>query len=118
MSRLPRLRRRHGKIEDYKALLQPLMDFFTDRGRLPDPDEAIRSFAARVPVHMLAELVAQGSTQAELLEGYPRLAAEMVRLAPVYAAAYPLRGRPRNQPWRDHKPVQRMRRRVDTIAMS
>jgi uncharacterized protein (DUF433 family) len=68
----------------------------------------------RVPVHMIGELVAQGSTQAELLEGYPRLTAEMIRLAPVYAAAYPLRGRPRNQPWRDQKPVHRARRRVDT----
>jgi uncharacterized protein (DUF433 family) len=72
----------------------------------------------RVPVHMIAELVAQGSSQAELLEGYPRLTAEMIRLAPVYAAAYPLRGRPRNQPWRDMKPVRRARRRLDTIAVS
>lgn len=72
----------------------------------------------RVPVHIIAELVAQGSTPAELLESYPRLTAEMIRLAPVYAAAYPLRGRPRNQPWHDHKPAHRSRRRVDTIAVS
>jgi uncharacterized protein (DUF433 family) len=72
----------------------------------------------RVPVHMIAELAAQGSPPAELLESYPRLTAEMIRLAPVYAAAYPLRGRPRTQPWRDHKPVQRARRRLDTIAVS
>lgn len=72
----------------------------------------------RVPVHMIAELVAQGSTQAELIEGYPRITAEMIRLAPVYAAAYPLRGRPRNQPWRDQMPVHRARRRLDTIAVS
>jgi uncharacterized protein (DUF433 family) len=72
----------------------------------------------RVQVHMIAELVAQGSTQAELLEAYPRLTAEMIRLAPIYAAAYPLRGRPRNQPWRDQKPVHRARRKLDTIAVS
>jgi uncharacterized protein (DUF433 family) len=72
----------------------------------------------RVPVHVIAELVVQGSTQAELLEGYPRLTAEIIRLAPVYAAAYPLRGRPRNQPWRDQEPVRRARRRLDTIAVS
>jgi uncharacterized protein (DUF433 family) len=72
----------------------------------------------RVPVHLIAELVAKGSTQAELLEGYPRLTAEMIRLAPVYAAAYPLRGRPRNQPWRDGKRVRQARRRLDTIAVS
>ena len=72
----------------------------------------------RVPVHLIAELVAQGSKPAELIESYPRLTAEMIRLAPVYAAAYPLRGRPRRQPWRDQQPVRRGRRRLDTIAVS
>jgi uncharacterized protein (DUF433 family) len=72
----------------------------------------------RVPVHFVAKLVEQGSTQAQLIKSYPRLTAEMIRLAPVYAAAYPLRGRPRHQPWRDHKPVHRTRRPVQTIAIS
>lgn len=72
----------------------------------------------RVPVHMIAGLVTQGSTPAELLAGYPRLTAEMIRLAPVYAAAYPLRGRRRRQPWRDNQPVRHARRRLDTIAVS
>jgi uncharacterized protein (DUF433 family) len=72
----------------------------------------------RVPVHPIAELVVQGSKPAELIESYPRLTTEMIRLAPVYAAAYPLRGRPRNQPWRDNKPIRRVRRRVDTITVS
>jgi uncharacterized protein (DUF433 family) len=72
----------------------------------------------RVPVHLIAELGAQGSKPAELMESYPRLTAEMIRLAPVYAAAYPLRGRPRRQPWRDQQPVRRGRRRLDTIAVS
>lgn len=72
----------------------------------------------RVPVHLIADLVAQGATEAELLGGYPRLASEMIRLAPVYAAAYPLRGRPRRQPWRDHQPVHRSRRRLAAIPVS
>jgi len=72
----------------------------------------------RVPVHVIAELSAQSSKPAELIESYPRLTAEMIRLAPVYAAAYPLRGRPRKQPWRDQQPVRRSRRRLDTIAVS
>jgi uncharacterized protein (DUF433 family) len=71
----------------------------------------------RVPVHMIVELAAQGSTPAELIESYPRLTAEMIRLAPVYAAAYPLRGRPRRQPWRDQQPVRRGRRKLDAIAV-
>jgi uncharacterized protein (DUF433 family) len=72
----------------------------------------------RVPVHLIAELVTQGSKPAELIESYPRLTAEMIRRAPAYAAAYPLRGRPRRPPWRDRKPVRRGRRRLDTIAVS
>jgi uncharacterized protein (DUF433 family) len=72
----------------------------------------------RVPVHLIAELVAKGATEAELLGGYPRLTPEMIRAAPVYAAAYPLRGRPRKQPWSDHQPVRRSRRRLAMIAVS
>jgi uncharacterized protein (DUF433 family) len=72
----------------------------------------------RVPVHMIAELVAQGSKPDEFIESYPRLTAEMVRLAPIYTAAYPLRGRPRRQPWRDQQPVRRSRRRLDSVALS
>ena len=60
----------------------------------------------RIPVHLIGELVAQGSKPTELIESYPRLNAAMIRLAPIYAAAYPPRGRPRRQPWRDqHGPV-------------
>jgi uncharacterized protein (DUF433 family) len=72
----------------------------------------------RVPVHMIAELIAQGSTPAELRESYPRLTAEMIRLASIYAVAYPLRGRPRRQPWRDQQPVNRSRRKLGAIAVS
>jgi len=72
----------------------------------------------RVPVHMIATLLEQGSTEAELLEGYPRLTAEMIRAAPIYAAAYPLRGRPRSQPWRDQTPVHSHRRKLATIEVA
>jgi uncharacterized protein (DUF433 family) len=73
----------------------------------------------RVPVHLIAELVAQGAPPNELTEGYPRLSAEMIRLAPAYAAAYPLRGPRRKLPWRDQQPVRRgRRRRLDPIAVS
>jgi uncharacterized protein (DUF433 family) len=71
----------------------------------------------RVPVHLLAELLAQRSNPAELIESYPRLTAEMIRLAPVYAAAYPLRDRLRKQPWSD-QPVRRSRRKLDAIVVS
>jgi uncharacterized protein (DUF433 family) len=65
----------------------------------------------RVPVHLVADMLAQGDTEAVILSGYPRLTADMVRLAPVYAAAYPLRGRPRKQPWHDRPPIYTARRK-------
>jgi uncharacterized protein (DUF433 family) len=72
----------------------------------------------RVPVHLIAELVGHGSKAAELIESYPRLTAEMIRLATLCAAAYPLRRRPRNRPWLDRKPLHRAQRRLDAIAVS
>jgi uncharacterized protein (DUF433 family) len=74
----------------------------------------------RLPVAARAAIgeTAQGSTPSELLESYPRLTADMIRLAPVYAAAYPLRGLRRKQPWRDQQPVRRGRRKLDAIAVS
>ena len=66
----------------------------------------------RVPVHSIAAMLEQGSTEADILKAYPRLTAQMVRLTPVFAQAYPIRGRPRSQPWRDRPPVQRTRERL------
>jgi uncharacterized protein (DUF433 family) len=72
----------------------------------------------RVPVHSIATLVGQGSTQAEILQGYPRLTPEMLQLAPVYAQAYPLRGRPRKQPWQDSPPLRRVRAPLPELKVS
>jgi uncharacterized protein (DUF433 family) len=72
----------------------------------------------RVPVHLIALLLGQGSPEAELLEGYPRLTEEMLRIAPLYAAAYPLRGRPRAQPWRDQSPTHSRRRKLASIDVA
>jgi uncharacterized protein (DUF433 family) len=56
--------------------------------------------ATRIPIHTVAELLSEGETPERLRNGYPRLTEEMVRLAPIYAGAHPLRGRPRKRPWR------------------
>jgi uncharacterized protein (DUF433 family) len=69
----------------------------------------------RIPVHLIATLLGQGSTETELLEAYPRLTVEMLELAPIYASAYPLRGRPRGQPWYGQRPVRSTRRKLATI---
>lgn len=70
----------------------------------------------RIPVHLIATLLAQGSTEAELYEAYPRLTADTLRAAPVYAAAYPLRGRPRAHPWHRQTPARQMRRKLETLG--
>jgi len=59
----------------------------------------------RVPVHQIAELLAKGENVEPLREDFPRLSNEMIRLAPIYAAAHPLRGRPRKQPWHKRPPI-------------
>jgi uncharacterized protein (DUF433 family) len=71
----------------------------------------------RVPVHMIADILAQGEAEQDMLESYPRLTAEMLRLAPVYASAYPLKGRPRKQPWHDRPPVSTGRIKLTTIEV-
>ncbi len=72
----------------------------------------------RVPVHMIADIQAQGETEEVLLESYPSITAEMARLAPVYAAAYPLRGRPRKQPWHDQPPISTGRMKLSDIGLA
>jgi uncharacterized protein (DUF433 family) len=70
----------------------------------------------RVPVHLIATLLGQGQAEGDLLHDHPRLTPEMVRLAPIYAAAYPLRGRRRAQPWHDHPPIRSTRRKLVPIG--
>ena len=66
----------------------------------------------RVPIHLIAAMLEQNSTEADILKAYPRVTTEMVRLAPAYAQANPILGKPRLQPWRDRPPVQRSRERL------
>jgi uncharacterized protein (DUF433 family) len=58
----------------------------------------------RIPVHAIADMLSQGATVAEILEGYPALTREKVELAPMYAKAFPLRGRPAMHPWAKRPP--------------
>lgn len=49
----------------------------------------------RIPVHDIADMVANGDTIPDLLEAYPALTKDKIESATVYASAYPRRGRPR-----------------------
>jgi uncharacterized protein (DUF433 family) len=57
----------------------------------------------RIPVDLVADMLAQGATADEILEGYPTLEREMVAAAPLYLRAFPRRGRPSRRPWRGKK---------------
>lgn len=49
----------------------------------------------RVPVRMIAAMLAQGASAEEILEGYPALTSRMLELATIWVAAHPARGRPK-----------------------
>jgi uncharacterized protein (DUF433 family) len=66
----------------------------------------------RVPVHAIADMLSQGATVAEILEGYPALTREKVELAPMYAKAFPRRGRPVKRSWAKHPPRGLSERRL------
>jgi uncharacterized protein (DUF433 family) len=59
----------------------------------------------RILAHQIADLIAQGATQAELREDYPRLTREMIAAAMAYAKSHPRRGRPRKPVWQRKKPL-------------
>jgi len=52
----------------------------------------------RVPVRLISEIMEQGATSAEILEGYPKLSARHLELANVWTKAHPAVGRPRKTP--------------------
>jgi uncharacterized protein (DUF433 family) len=65
----------------------------------------------RIPIDLVAEMVAQGTSTEEILEGYPALDQERVELARLYTSAFPRRGRPSRRPWAKQKPIRGTRQR-------
>jgi uncharacterized protein (DUF433 family) len=50
----------------------------------------------RIPVHLVAGMLAAGAGADEILEGYPTLTRRMLDLSRIWAAAHPQRGRPKS----------------------
>jgi|SRR6266446_201369 uncharacterized protein (DUF433 family) len=65
----------------------------------------------RIPVELVAEMLSQGATVEEILEGYPGLDRERIELATLYLQAFPRRGRPAARPWAKQKAVRTTRHR-------
>ena len=58
----------------------------------------------RIPVDLIADMLAQGATAEELLEGYPTLDKEVVAMAPLCARAFPVRKSGNRTTWSGKKP--------------
>lgn len=66
----------------------------------------------RIPVQLVADVLAQGAGVGEILDGYPALNRELVELSTVYVQAFPRRGRPVRKPWAGLKPKRVSKRRA------
>lgn len=53
----------------------------------------------RIPVDSVSQMLHDGATIEEILEGYPALTRQKIELAPMYTKAFPRRGRPAARPW-------------------
>ena len=69
----------------------------------------------RIPVDLVADMLAQGATAEEILEGYPTLNSEKIAIAPLYMRAFPRRGRPSRRPWQGKKARGRRSFRLSTL---
>jgi uncharacterized protein (DUF433 family) len=72
----------------------------------------------RIPVDLVADMLAQGATAEEILEGYPTLNKEKIAIAPLYMRAFPRRGRPRRRPWQGKKARGRKSFRLSALLRS
>ena len=72
----------------------------------------------RIPVDLVADMLAQGATEEEILEGYPTLNKEKIAIAPLYVRAFPRRGRPSRRPWQGRKARGRKSFPLSTLLRS
>ena len=50
----------------------------------------------RIPVRLIAAMLAEGVDETEILDGYPKLDRRMLALTKIWVAANPRRGRPKS----------------------
>jgi uncharacterized protein (DUF433 family) len=72
----------------------------------------------RIPVDLVADMLAQGATAKEILEGYPTLSKEKIAIAPLYMRAFPRRGRPSRRTWQGKKVRGRKSFQLSTLLKS
>jgi uncharacterized protein (DUF433 family) len=72
----------------------------------------------RIPVDLVADMLAQGATVEEILEGYPTLNSKKIAIAPLYMLAFPRRGRPSRRLWQGTKVRGRKSLPLSTLIRS
>ena len=55
----------------------------------------------RIGVYEVANMLEQGASEEEILEGYPSLKREQLQLVKIFAQAYPRKGRPPRHAWHE-----------------
>lgn len=69
----------------------------------------------RIPVELVVDMLNDGASVEEILEGYPALDRNKIELAPLYVRAFPRRGRPSQRPWASKK-LARVTRHAAVLA--
>lgn len=70
----------------------------------------------RIPVHDIADMLANGDGAGAIREAFPRLSESQIEVAALYARAYPRRGRPRREPfWRGQSPAASSETTLDAL---
>ncbi len=72
----------------------------------------------RIPVDLVADMMSQGATVEEILEGYPTLTMKKIAIAPLYMCAFPRRGRPSRRPWQTKRVRGRKSFPLSTVLRS
>ena len=58
----------------------------------------------RIPVDLIADMLAQGASAEEIREGYPTLDMETIAMAPLCMRAFPVKKSGNRNPWSGEKP--------------
>lgn len=92
-------------LRDYRAPIDKQRKKLEAAKRLIVEDPGTQAGAAtfkgtRILAHPIADALASGISESELLDDYPRLTPAMLEAARIWCSAYPRRGRPRAKaPW-------------------
>jgi uncharacterized protein (DUF433 family) len=72
----------------------------------------------RIPADLIADMLAQGASVEEILEGYPTLDREKIAMAPLCARAFPVRKSANRNPWSGNKPQAERSFRLSELLRS